>query len=125
MDYSNPGFPVHHQLPELAQTHVYRIGDAIQISHPLCCSLLLTSIFPRIRIFSKQSVLHIRCPEYWSFSFSITPSNEYSGLISFMIDRFISLHSKGLSRVFSNTTVQNHQFFCAQLSLECNTHIHT
>ena len=129
MDYSNPGFPVHHQLPELAQTHVYRIGDAIQISHPLCCSLLPTSIFPSIRIFSKQSVLHIRCRvlefQYWSFSFSISPSNEYSGLIFFRIDRFISLQSKGLSRVFSNTTVQKHQFFCTQLSLECNTHIHT
>ena len=76
----------------------------------LCCPLLfLPSIFPSIRVFSSESVLHIRWPKYWSFSFSINPSNEYSGLIS--------LQSKGLSRVFSNTTVQKHQFFGAQLSL--------
>ena len=78
----------------------------------LCCPLLLlSSVFPSIRVFSNQSVLCIRWAKYWSFSFSISPSNEYSGLISFMI----SLHSKGLSRVFSNTTVQKHQFFCTQL----------
>ena len=74
----------------------------------LCCLLvLLPSIFPSIRVFSSESVLRIRWPKYWSFSFSISPSNEYSGLIS--------LQSKGLSRVFSNTTVQKHQFFGAQL----------
>ena len=87
----------------------------------LCCSLLLLpSIFPSIRVFSNESVLCIRWPKYWSFSFSISPSNEYSGLISFRI----SLQSKGLSRVFCNTTVQKHQFFCAQLSLWSNSHIH-
>ena len=83
MDCSTPGFPVHHQLQELAQTHVHWVGDATQPSHPL---LLLPSIFPRIRVFSNESALHIRCPKYWSFSFSISPSNEYSGLISFRID---------------------------------------
>ena len=82
--------------------------------HPF---LLLPSIFPNIRAFSKESVLCIRWPKYWSFSFSISPSNEYSGIISFRIDWWISLQSKGLSRVFSNTTVQKHQFFSAQLSL--------
>ena len=88
--------------------------------------LLLPSILPRIRVFSNESVLHIRWPKYWSFSFSISPSNEYSGLISFRIDcNLISLQSKGLSRVFSNSTVQKHQFFGAQLSLESNSHIHT
>ena len=77
------------------------------LSHPL---LLLPSIFPRIRIFSKKSVLHIRLPKYWSFSFSISPSNEYSGLISFRIRTgLISLQSKGLSGVFSNTIVQKRQ----------------
>ena len=87
----------------------------------LCCSLLLLpSIFPSIRVFSNESVLCIRWPKYWSFSFSISLSNEYSGLISFRI----SLQSKGLSRVFCNTTVQKHQFFCAQLSLWSNSHIH-
>ena len=79
--------------------------------------LLLPSIFPSIRVFSNDSVLHIRCPKYWSFSFSIIPSKEHLGLISFRRTGWISLQSKGLSRVFSNTTVQKHQFFGTQLSL--------
>ena len=90
----------------------------------LCCPLLpLPSIFPSIRLFSSESVLHIRWPKYWSFNFSISPSNEYSGLISFRMDWFplgwtgLILLSKGLSKVISNTTVQKHQFFGAQLSL--------
>ena len=74
----------------------------------LCCPLLLlSSIFPGIRVFSNESVLHIRWLKYWHFSFNISPSNEYSGLISFRIDWLDPLQSKGLSRVFSNTTVQN------------------
>ena len=81
------------------------------LCHPL---LLPPSIFPSIRIFSNESVLPIRWPKYWSFSFSINPSNEYLGLISFRMDW---LDLKGLSRVFSNTTVQKHQFFSSQLSL--------
>ena len=73
-DCSTPGLPVHHQLPELAQTHVHRVGDAIQPSI-LCRPLLLPpSIFPSITVFSNESVLHIRWPKYWSFSFSIRPS---------------------------------------------------
>ena len=83
MDHSTPGFPVHHQCPELAQTHVRCIGDAIQPSRPL---FLLPSIFPSIRVFSNESVLRIRWPTYWSFSFSISPSNEYSELIFFRMD---------------------------------------
>ena len=84
----------------------------------LCRPLLLpSSIFPSFRVFSNESVLHIRCPKYWSFSFSISPSNEYSGLISFRMDWLDLLAVKGLSRVFSNTAVQKHQFFGAQLSL--------
>ena len=161
MNCSTPGLPVHHQLPESTQTHVHRVGDAIQPFHPLSspsppaftlslhdalpisqscptlcdpvdCStpgfpvrhqllelaqtlsiesvmpsnhfilcrplLLLPSIFPSIRVFSNESALPIKWPKYWSFSFSINPS-------------------KGLSRVLSNTTVQKHQFFSAQLSL--------
>ena len=86
MDCSTPGLPVHHQLPELTQTHVHRVGDAIQPSHPLSSPSLPPSIFPSIRVFSNESVLRIRCPQYWSFSFSISPSNEYPGLISFRID---------------------------------------
>ena len=82
----------------------------------LCHSLLLPpSIFPSIRVFSYESVFHIRWPKYWSFSFSIFPSNEYSVLISFRMDWFDLLAVQGLSRVFSNTTVQKHQFFGAQL----------
>ena len=92
----------------------------------LCSSLLLPpSIFQSIRVFSSESVLHIRWPKYWSFSFSISPSNEYSRLISFRIDCPDLLNSKGLSRVFSNTTVQKHQFFSAQPSSQSNSHIHT
>ena len=84
----------------------------------LCCPLLLLpSIFPRIRIFSNESVLLIRWPKYWSFSFNVSPFSEHTGLIS--------LQSKGLSRVFSNTTVQKHQFFGTQPSLWSNSHIHT
>ena len=126
MDCSTPGLPAHHQLPELAQTHVHRVSDAIQPSHLILCRPLLLppSNFPSFRVFSIKSVLHIGWPKYWSFSFSISP-NEYSGLISFRIDRnLISLESKGLSRVF-NTIVQKHQFFGTQLSLWSNSHIHT
>ena len=82
--------------------------------HPL---FLPPSIFLRIRIFSNESVLSIRWPKYWSFNFSISPYNEYSGLISFRMDWLDPLQSKGLSTVFSNTTVQKHQFFSPQLSL--------
>ena len=86
--------------------------------HILCCPLLLPpSIFPSIRVFSNESVLCIRWPKDWSFSFSISPSNGYSGLISLGWTGWISLQSKGLSRVFSNTTVQKYQFLGAQLSL--------
>ena len=84
------------------------------LCHPL---LLLPSIPPSIRVFSNESALHIRWPKYWSCSLSISPSNEYSGLISLRLTGLISLQSKGLSRVFSNTIVQKHQFFGAQLSL--------
>ena len=100
------------QLPEFTQTHVYWVSDAIQPSH------LLSSPFPpALRVFSNESVLCIRWPKYWSFSFNISPSNEHSGLISFRMDWLDPLQSKGLSSVFSNNTVQKHQFFGAQLSL--------
>ena len=83
---STPGIPVLHHLPQLAQTHVHRVGDAIQPSH-LCCPLRLPpSIFPSIRVFSNESALCIRWPKYWSFSFNISPSNEHLGLISLWID---------------------------------------
>ena len=87
MNCSKPGFPVHYQFPETAQTHVHRVGDAIQPSYPLNCPLLLLpSVFPSIRVFSSGSALCNRCPKNWSFSFSVSPSNEYSGLISLRMD---------------------------------------
>ena len=86
MNCSTPGLPVHHQLPEFTQTHVRWVGDAIQPSHPLSPLLVSPSIFPSIRVFSNESVICIRWPKYWRFSFSISPSNEYSGLVSFRIN---------------------------------------
>ena len=86
MDCSTPGLPIHHQLLEFTQIHVYWVGDAIQPSHPLSSALLPPLIFPSIRVYSNDSVLRIRWPKYWSFSFNIIPSNEYSGLISFRMD---------------------------------------
>ena len=99
---------------ELMPIESVMLSNHLILCHPL---LLLPSIFPSIRVFSNESVLHIRWPKYWSFSFRISPSNEYSGLISFRIVWLDSLQSKGFSRVFSNTTVQKHQFSGAQLSL--------
>ena len=123
MDCSRPGFPVPHHLPEFAQVqvHVHRVSDAIQPSHPLLPLLLPPSIFPSIRVFSNESVLHNRWPKYWSFSFSISPSNEYSGLISFKTDWFDFLAVQGTLRVFSSTTVQKHQFFGALPSFNVYT----
>ena len=95
MNCSRPGLPVHHQLPEFTQTHVHRVSDAIQPSHPLSSLLLLSSIFPSIRVFSKESVLCIRWPKCWSFSFSISPSNEHSGLIFFRMEWFNLLAVQG------------------------------
>ena len=85
MNCSTPGFPVLHYLPEFAQTHVYWVSDAIKLSHPLFPLLLSPSTFPSIRVFSNELALPIRWLKYWSFNFSISPSNEYSGLISFRI----------------------------------------
>ena len=90
-----------------------------------CLLLLLPSVFPSIRVFSNESVLRIRWPKYWSFSFNIRLSNEHPELISLKWTIWISLQSKGLSRVFSNTTLQKHQFFGTQLSSQSNSHIHT
>ena len=125
MNRSMPGLPVYHQLPEFTQTHVHRVGDAIQPSHHLLSSSPPAPIPPSIRIFSNESTLCTRWPKYWSFSFSIIHSKEHPGLIPLEWTGWISLQSKGLSRVFSNTTVQKHQFFGAQLSSQSNSHIHT
>ena len=88
MDCSTPGFPVLHHLPEFVQNHVHCVGNAIQPSHPLSPPSPPALSLPRIRVFSSESALRIRWPKYWSFSFSISPSSEYSGLISFRIDCF-------------------------------------
>ena len=86
MNRSTPGLPVHHQLPEFTQTHVYRVSDAIQPSHPLSSPSLPAPIPPSIRVFSNESTLCMRWPKYWSFSFSIIPSKEIPGLVSFRMD---------------------------------------
>ena len=96
MDCSTPGFPVLYHLPEFAQTHICWVSNATQPSWVICHPfLLLSSIFPRIRVFSNKSSSRIRWPKYWSFSFNISPFNEYSGLISFRIDWFDLLEVQG------------------------------
>ena len=121
---STPGLPVHQQLP---QFKLMSIEEMMPSNHLSLCYpfLLLPSIFPSIRVFSNESVLHIRWPKYWSFSFNISPSNEHPGLIPFRIDWLDFRAVQGtLSRVFSNTTVQNHRFLSAQLSLWSLTSIY-
>ena len=125
MNCSMPGLPVHHQLPEFTQTHVHRVGDDIQPSHPLS-----SPSPPAPNPFQHQSLFQrvnssMSWPKYQSFSFSISPSKEIPGLSPLEWAGWTSLQSKGLSRVFSNTTVQKHQFFSAQLSSQSNPHIHT
>ena len=122
MDWSTPGFPVHHQLPEFTQTHVYRVGDAIQPSHSHHPLFLPPSIFLSIRVFSNESDLCIRWPKYWSFSFSINPPNKYSGLISFRRDWLDLLAVQGTLRSLLQhhsskaSTLQHSPFFMVQLS---------
>ena len=126
MDCSTPDFPVHHPLPEFTQTHVHQSvmpSSHLILYRPL---LLLPPLAPSIRVFSNESVVHTSWPKYWSFSLNISPSNEYSGLISFRSDWFDLLAVQGtLSRAFYNTTVQKHQLFSTQLFLWSNSHIHT
>ena len=101
---------------EFTETHVHLVGDSIQPSHSLSSPSPPASSPSLIRVFYSESTLCMRWPKYWSFSFSISPSKEHPGLI-FKWPGWISLQSKGLSRVFFNTTVQKHQFFSAQVSL--------
>ena len=125
MDCRMPGFTVLHHSQSLLK--LMSIELVMPSSHLILCRplLLLPSMFPSIRVFSHELALHIRWPKYWSCSFSISPFNEYSGLISFRMDSFVSMLSKQLSRVFSNTTVWKHQFFSAQLFLWSKSSIHT
>ena len=122
MNHSMPGLSVHQQLPEFTQTQVHWVGDAIQPSHPLSSPSLPALNLSQHQGLYNESSLRIRWPKYWSFSFNISPSNEYSELIFFRIDWFDLLQSKGLSRVFSNTTVRRHQFFGALPFLCSSSH---
>ena len=121
IDYSTPVFTVHQQLPELAQTHVDRVTNAILPSYPLSCLILPPSIFSIIRVFSDESVFRIRWPKYWSFRCSISPSNEYSRLISFRMDWLILAVQGTLKSLLQHhnlkaTVLQCSSFFIAQLS---------
>ena len=121
VDGSSPGLSVHRQLPEFTQTHVHWVGDAIQPSHPLS-SFLLPSTFLSIRVFSNESVPHIRWPKYLNFSFSISPYNEYSRMISFRMDCLEVLAVQGtlkslLQHHSSKASIlQPSSFFVVQLS---------
>ena len=103
------------------------IESVMPSSHLILCRpiFLLPLIPPSIRVFSNESTLHMRWPKYWSFSFSISPSNEHPGLISFRMDWLDLLAVQGTLKSFSHTTVQKYQFFSAQLSSQSNSHIHT
>ena len=126
-DCSTPGLPVHRQLLEFTQTHVLRVGDAIQPSHPLSSPSPPAFNLSQHQVFSNKSALRIRWPKYWSFSFSISPSNEYSGLISFRIDSLDLLAVQGTLK----SLLQHHSskasilrcsaFFIIQLSHPCMT----
>ena len=121
MNFSTPGLPIHHQLLEFTQTHVHQVSDAIQPSHPLSSPLLLPPIPPSIRVFSNESTLHMRWPKYWSFSFSISPSNEHPGLISFRMDWLDLLAVQGtlkslLQHHSSKASILQHSaFFTVQI----------
>ena len=122
MNHSIPGLPVHRQLLESTQICVHRVGDAIQPSHPLLSPSLLPSIFPSIRVFSKKSALRMRWPKFWSFSFSISPSNEHPSLISFRMEWLDLLEVQGtleclLQHHSSKASIRWHSaFFIVQLS---------
>ena len=114
-------FTISQSLLKLMSVKLVMPSNYLILCRPL---LFLPSVFLSIRVFSNESTLHIRWPEYWSFSFSISPFNEYLGLISLGFTGLIYLLSKGLSTVFSNTTIQKHQFCGTQPSLWSNSHIH-
>ena len=117
MNHSTPGLPVHHQLLEFTQTHVHGVSDATQPSHPL-----LSPSPPSIRVFSNESTLCMRWPKYWSFSFSISPSNKHRGLISFRMDWLDLIAVQGtlkslLQHHSSKASILRHSaFFTVQLS---------
>ena len=113
--------PTPKSLPKLMSIESVMSSNHLMLCWPL---LVLPSIFPSIRVISNVSALLVRLPKYWSFSFNISPSNEHPGLISFRMDWLDLLAVQGTPGIFSNTTVQKHQFFSTQLFLESNSHIH-
>ena len=125
MNRSTPGLPVHHQLPEFTETHVHLVGDAFQpliLCHPL---LLLPSITPSIRVFSNESTLRKRWPKYWSFSFSIIPSKEIPGRISFRMDWLELLAVQGTPKGLLKYHCSKASILWCQPSSQSNSHIHT
>ena len=125
MNRSTPGLPVHHRLPEFTQTHVHQVSDAIKPSHPPSSPSPPALNLSQHQSLSNESALCIRWPKYWSFSFSISPSKEHLGLISFRMD-WLDLLSvqktlKSLLQHFSS----KYQFFGTQFSLQSKSHIHT
>ena len=127
MSRSTPGLPtITNSRSSLKLTSIKSVmpSSHLILCHPL---VLLPPIPPRIRVFSNESTLCMRWPKYWSFSLSITPSNEHPGLVSFRMDwlDLLAVLESLLSRVLSSTTVQKHQFFGTQLSSQSNSHIHT
>ena len=125
MNCSTPGLPVHHQVPEFTQTHAHRVSDAIQPSHPLSSLSPPSPIPPSIRVFFNKSTLRMRWPKCRSFSFSLSPSNEQSGLISFRIDWLDLLAVLGTLKSLLQHHSSKASVFGAQLSSQSNSHIHT
>ena len=125
MNHSTPGLPVHHQLPEFTQTHVHRVSDAIQPSHPLLSPSPPAPKSLPASVFSNESTLCMRWPKYWSFSLSIIPSKEIPGLISFRMDRLDLLAVQGTLKSLLQHHSSKTSFFSTQLSLESKSHIHT
>ena len=125
MNRSTPGLLVHHQLPKFTQTHAHRVDDAIQPSHPLLSPSPPAPNPSQLRVFSNESTLRMRWPKYWSFSFSISPSNERPGLISFRMDWLDLLAVQGTLKSLLQHHSSKASIFGAQLSSQSKSHIHT
>ena len=128
MNCSAPGLPVHHQLPEFTQTHVHRVGDAIQQCHPLSSPsppAFSLSQYQERWCFSNESALHIRWPKYWSFSYNISPSNEHPGLISFRMDWLDLLAVQGTLKSLLQHHSSKASILRRSASSQSNSHIHT
>ena len=125
MNRSTAGFPVHHQLPEFTKTHVHRVSDAIQPSHPLSSPSPPASNPPSIRVFSNESTLRMRWPKYWSFSFSIIPSKEIPGLIPFRVDWLDLLAVQGTLKSLLQHHTSKSSILWHSVFFTVQTHIHT